>query len=109
MVPLAGLDLRYDANSPHNLSFQLIDSSEIIYASQLNETNHGKKFNKGDEQGLPVFEDSGTRTLYSSESNGLCRLYRYRGLDLDAWDWNLAYSGRDGRVIVCAEGTSPKN
>jgi len=109
MVPLAGLDLRYDANSPYNLSFQLTDFAELIYAPQLNKINHGKKFNKGDEQGLPIFEDSGTRTLYSSESNGLCRLCRVRGLGLDAGDGYLAYSDGGGRVIVCAEGTSAKN
>ena len=109
MVPLAGLDLRYDANSPHSLSFQLTDSSEIIYAPQLNKINHGKKFNRADEKGLPAFEDSGSRTLYSNEEGGICRLYRYGDLDLNARYWDLADSNECGRVIVCAEGTSPKN
>jgi len=109
MIPLAGLDLKYDVNSPHNLSFQLTDSSEIIYAPQLNKTNHSKKFNRADEQGLPIFEDSGSRTLYSNESGGLCRLCRYRGSDLYARNEDLANTDSDGRVIVCAEGTSPKN
>ncbi len=107
MMPLAGLDIKYDSKSPHNLSFQLTDYSEIITASQLNKSNHGKKFNKGDEKGLPIFEDNGSRTLYSNE-NGLCRLYRYWSLDLDAGDDGLASSDSDGRVVVCAEGTSPK-
>ena len=107
MIPLVGLGLKYDSNSPHNLAFELTNPSEIISASQLNKTNHGKKFNKADEQGLPIFEDSGSRTLYSSEENGLCRLYRYRDLVLDARDRVLAYSVSDGRVVVCAEGTSP--
>jgi len=109
MVPLAGLDLRYDANSPHKLSFQLTDFAELIYAPQLNKTNHGKKFNGADEKGLPTFEDNGSRTLYSNEDNGICRLYRDRDLYLDARYWDLADSGSGGRVIVCAEGTSPKN
>ncbi|MBW2982601.1 hypothetical protein KY343_06985 [Candidatus Woesearchaeota archaeon] len=107
MIPLAGLELRYDASSPHNLVFQLTDSSEIITASQLNESNHNKKFNKGDERGLPIFEDEGSRTLYSNESNGLCRLCRDGDLDLGAGSGVLAYSYGDGRVVVCAEGTSP--
>jgi len=109
MVPLTELDLKYDTNSPNDLSFQLTDSSEIIYAPQLNKTNHGKKFNKGDEKGLPIFEDNGSRTLYSNERNGLCRLYRGRDLGLDARDAVLADSGSNGRVVVCTEGTSPKN
>ena len=109
MVPLAGLDLRYDANSPHKLSFQLTDFAELIYAPQLNKSNHSKKFNGADEKGLPVFEDSGSRTLYSNEDNGVCRLYRNRDLVLVARGRGLAISNSDGRVIVCAEGTSPKN
>lgn len=99
MVPLAGLGLVYDSNSPHNLAFQLTDFSEIIYAPQLNKTNHGRKFNRADEQGLPAFEDSGSRTLYSNE-DGLCRLYRDGGLGLDAGDWDLAGSGGGGRVVL---------
>ncbi len=109
MIPLAGLGLIYDSNSPNDLSFQLTDSSEIIYAPQLNKTNHGKKFNSADKQGLPVFEDNGSRTLYSNESGGLCRLYRNWVLVLGARGTDLANSGSDGRVVVCAKGTSPKN
>ena len=109
MIPLAGLDLKYDSNSPHNLTFQLTDFAELIYAPQLNKTNHGKKFNRADEQGFPIFEDSGSRTLYSDKDGGLCRLYRDWGLVLSARDGYLAYSDDCGRVIVCAEGTRAKN
>ena len=105
MIPLAELDLIYDSNSPHDLAFQLTKSSEIIYAPQLNEINHRKKFNSSDEQGLPIFEDNGSRKLYSNESEGLCRLFRYRDLDLYAGYDDLADSDSVGRVIVCAEGT----
>ncbi|MBU0894261.1 MAG: hypothetical protein KKF48_02210 [Nanoarchaeota archaeon] len=106
MIPLAGFDLAYDSNSPQDLVFQLTDSSEIIYAPQLNKINPIKKFNGADEQGLPIFEDAGSRTLYSSEDEGLCRLYRYGDLYLNAGDRDLADSDEDGRVIICAEGTS---
>ena len=106
MIPLAGLGLKYDSNSPHNLAFQLTDSSEIIYAPQLNKSNHQKKFNSADEQGLPIFEDEGSRTLYSNQDEGLCRLYRNGGLDLFARVEDLANSNSSGRVVVCAEGAS---
>ncbi len=118
MIPLAGLDLRYDTNSPHDLSFQLTPTSEIIYAPQLSEGNHNKKFNKADEKGLPIFKDNGSRTLdngsrtlYSNESGGLCRLYRGRSSDLGSRYGNLAFSNDSGggQVVVCAEGASPKN
>ncbi len=109
MIPLAGLRLIYDSNSPNDLSFQLTDSSEIIYAPQLNKPNHNKKFNKGDEKGLPIFEDNGSRTLYSNENGGLCRLCRVRDLDLNARIIDLANSNSNSRVVVCAKGTSQKN
>jgi len=106
MIPLAGLEISYDSSSPYDLIFQLTDSSEIIYAPQLNKTNHGKKFNGADDKGLPAFENNGSRTLYSNEENGICRLCRYRVHDLVARIDDLTISFSDGRVIVCAEGTS---
>jgi hypothetical protein len=104
MIPLAGLELEYDSGSPHNLSFRLGSNSQIIYAPQLDNSNNGKKFSEGDEKGLPVFNDNGSRTLYTG-SDGLRRLYRNRYLDLNAWNVDLASSNSDGRVVVCAEGT----
>ena len=107
MIQLAGLDLRYDSSSPHDLSFQLTGSSQFIYAPQLEHKNNQKKFNNADENGLPVFDSGGNRTLYTRDG-GLRRLYRSRDLDLDAWDDDLADSDSYGRVVVCAEGTSRK-
>ncbi|MBU1136345.1 MAG: hypothetical protein KJ559_02450 [Nanoarchaeota archaeon] len=98
MIPLAGIELVYDSRSPYDLAFRLTDSSEIFYAPQLNKINHRKKFNRADEKGLPAFEDSGSRTLHSNEEGGICRLCRDWDLDLDAGDWDLAYSDSNGRV-----------
>ena len=103
MIPLADLDLVQDQNSPDKLAFKLTDSG-LIYAPQFENSNNGKKFKEGDNNGLPIFDENGTRTLYTGEG-GLRRLHRNWDLDLDAGDWGLAYSGGVGRVIVCAEGT----
>lgn len=107
MIPLAGLDLRYDSNSPNDLSFQLTDFAELIYALQLDHQNDRAKFSNGNEKGLPIFDQNGSRTLYTG-NGGLRRLYRDRDLDLSARLRVLADSDSDGRVIACAEGTSPK-
>jgi len=107
MIPLTGLDLKYDSNSSHNLSFELNNNSQFIYAPQLEHKNNQKKFNKVDGDGLPIFDSNGSRTLYTGEG-GLRRLYRYRDLDLGARDGDLAGSDSSGRVVVCAEGTSQK-
>jgi hypothetical protein len=107
MMPLAGLDLRYDQNSSHNLSFQLTDSAELIYAPQFNHENDSSKFNEADTNGLPVFDKNGSRALYTGEG-GLRRLFRNGNLNLYARNEDLASSNEDGRVIVCAEGTASK-
>jgi len=107
MIPLAGLDLKYDSNSPHNLSFQLTDFAELIYAPQLKDKNNRSKFNRGDEKGLPIFDKSGSRILCTAEG-GLRRLHRYWN-GLDAFNRALATSGSNGRVTVCAEGRRTKN
>jgi hypothetical protein len=106
MIPLVGLDLKYDSNSPNDLSFQLTDFAELIYAPQLDHQNNRAKFNNGDEKGLPIFDQNGSRTLYT-ENGGLRRLYRYWSLGLVARDGELANSGVGGRVNF-ARNASPK-
>ena len=101
MIPLNGLNLRQDSNSPYKLSFELTDSSELIYAPQLSHSNDQKEFTNTDENGLPVF-DKGTRTLYTRES-GLSRLFLSGDLDLDSGYEDLVDSYSGGRVVVVAE------
>lgn len=99
MIPLDGLELMYDGNSPCNLSFELTRDSQLIYAPQFDNKNNELKFNEGDENGLPIFKQKGKRVLYTGEG-GLRRLYRGRDLYLGARDWYLANSNADGRVVV---------
>ena len=105
MIPLAGINLAYDSKSPHNLSFKLTDSTELIYAPQFEHKNDRSKFDKADDNGLPIFDSDGKRTLYA-EKGGLRRLFRNGDSDLGARDRDLANSDSVGRVIVCAEGAS---
>ena len=107
MIPLNGLDLGYDSNSPNNLAFKLTDKSEIIYAPELDNQNSDAKFNETNENGLPILDTNGTRTLYTGEG-GLRRLYRNGNLNLGARDRGLAYSDGSGRVVVCREATHTK-
>ncbi len=108
MIPLIGLDLEYDNNSPHKLAFNLTDSTELIHTPQFENQNDGKKFDKADEKGRPIFDRNGSRTLYTGEG-GLRRLYRSRDLYLVARNWDLDYSDGSGRVIVCREAARSKN
>jgi len=110
MIPLNGLELRTDQNSPHGLSFNLTDKSEIIYASVLNKD--GGNFNSEDineKTGLPEKLGRGNRTFYTRDS-GLSRVSLDDNLDLYSnWD-NLGDSGDAGRVVLLSgEATSQKN
>lgn len=108
MIPLYGLDLVKDSNSPHGLSFKLRDDSELIYASIL-VGNNNQQFSETEEfNGLPKELGKGNRTLYTSDS-GLSRLYLGRILGLDSGSGGLANSDGDGRVVVVsAEGAMSK-
>jgi hypothetical protein len=108
-IPLTELGLVSDPNAPNGLVFRLSSNlAEVINAPQLDNKNDLAKFNNCDDNGLPIFDKSGSRTLYTCEG-GLTRLIRYGILNLDAGNGGLAGSVADGRVIVCAEGTHAKN
>ncbi|MFI5241356.1 MAG: hypothetical protein ACHQUA_02880 [Microgenomates group bacterium] len=111
MIPLRGLELEADSNSPHGLAFKLGENSELIYAPILNNTNGNFSSQDVDEKtGLPSNLSGGNRTLYT-RSDGLSGLYLYRFLGLDSDYGDLAGSGDSGRVVLVstAEGVAPKN
>ncbi len=109
MIPLNGLELVNDSNSPYNLAFKLREDAEIIHTPILNKANSDfSSENINEETGLPRKLGEGNRRLCTRNS-GLSRLYLYRYLDLDSSGDDLADSGGDGRVVVVsAEGTSQK-
>lgn len=109
IIPLNGLELVNDSNSPHGLTFNLIDGTEIIRAPVLDGKNNGRLFSETGKYGLPEKLGKGNRTLYTRDS-GLSRLYLTRYLDLLSDDDGLADSSDVGRVVVVRdEATSPKD
>ena len=108
MMPLVGLQLAKDSNSPSGLAFKLTDASQVIEAPQLSAENDYKGFDEFDEIGLPIFGEGGERTNWTSNLS-LSRVYFGRG-GLGSWDDDLAVSGVGGRVVlVDAEGGALKN
>ena len=99
MIPLRGLTLKQDSNSPHKYSFQLTNEVEIIYSDKLAHENNGKKFDEADEYGLPVFNENGKRTFYT-RNDGLSGLCLGGDLGLGAHYDLLAYSAALGRVVL---------
>ena len=112
MLPLSGLDLVNDNESPHGLAFKLTDRTDAIQANILSSTS-GSYIAPGhidESTGLPteVFpkSQSGNRQLYTRNS-GLSGLYLGRYLDVDSNDENLANSVSYGRVVlVSGEATA---
>jgi hypothetical protein len=108
MIPLTGLELRADSNSPHSLAFNLLEGAEIIYAPILNKLGNFNSEDIDEITGLPKQTGQGNRTLYTRDS-GLSRLYLYRYLYLNSNYDYLADSGDGGRVVVVSgEATSPE-
>ena len=106
-VVINGLGLKEDPHSPYGLSFNA-KRLDFFEAPELNHKNNHRRFKVLDKRGMPVFDDSGNRILYTRDS-GLSRLYLGGDLYLDSNSGSLAVSYGDGRVVVVsAEGTSPK-
>ncbi len=100
MIPLYGLGIVKDQDSPHGLAFKLKDDAEINYAPILSKSNNSN-FNSDDidiKTGLPTKVGKGNRTLWTRES-GLSRLFLGVNLDLGSGSGNLANSYDDGRVV----------
>ena len=124
MVPLASLELINDPNSNYGLAFKLKEDAQILYAPQLAYKNHKRRYSKTDEQGLPIFDGNGERTLHTKRCN-LSELFLSRDLNLCInWDdldcgsdfinsdpdsYNIRRSDPDGRVVVLrGEATAPE-
>jgi hypothetical protein len=82
------------------------DDFKAVPDKRLSEQYNGSRFSAVDEQGLPLFDDNGSRTWYV-RSNGLSRLYLNWNLNVCSYDENLANSNSSGLVVVVsAEGTA---
>jgi len=102
-----------DSNMPHGVKPIIIPGITQVYQHEvLEKVGEDPSFDGyGLNGGLPLLNQlgSGSRTLYmpdETEDIGLRGLYRDRGLDLDAWDRDLASSYSGGRVNF-ARSASP--
>jgi len=101
MIPLYGLDLVKDSDSPrYGLSFKLKNDAELIYSPVLNKAD--KEFSEGDmdeETGLPLrLSRGGNRILYNRRG-GVSSLRLGKGSNLDSAYLFDQYS-HEGRIIV---------
>jgi len=101
MISLRGLSLEAD-KSHYGLIHKITDETKLVQASELSHENHGKRFSRADERGIPIFDKHGTRTFYTRKDglDGFC-LSGDLGL-ISYWCWvrNLDSSSTAGRVAV---------
>ncbi|MFH1585319.1 MAG: hypothetical protein ABIB79_00950 [archaeon] len=108
MIPLRGLELEKDTNSPYGLTFKLKENAELIYSPTLNKDNgYFLSTDINEKTGLPKKLGKGERYLYT-RNKGLSRLYLNRSLNLYSRNDDLAISNAVGRVVLVstAEGGS---
>jgi len=106
MIPLYGIELVKDQNSPQGLAFKLKDDAEIVYAPILREGGNFSSEDVNIQTGLPKRLGKGDRTLYTI-SEGLSGWCLGRDLGLGSSGSDLADSSDYGRVVVVgAEGTA---
>ncbi len=107
VVPLYGLDLVKDANSPHGLAFKLREDAQIIQAGKS--LSREGNFTSEDidlETGLPKkIGENGNRHSYVANS-GLSGLYLGGDLDLGSGNVDLGDSNSGGRVFVVSGGAT---
>ena len=100
-INLYDFSLGKDANAPNGLVFKLNEDVRVVHAPVYAGSN--KRFSTFDENGDPISDESGDKTLYT-RSSGLSRAFVDGGLVLGSGVVYLAGSGPGGRVIVVAEG-----
>jgi hypothetical protein len=107
-VVISGLKIKKDDASDYGLSFEKDGDFTFFEAQELSHVNNIKKFSRGNEKGIPIFDKNGTRKIYTRDK-GLSRLYLDWNLDLCSLDGGLTNSYFDGRMVVdYAEGVAPE-
>lgn len=100
VIPLNGLDVVYDAESPHKLAFKFTDGTQVIEAPILTKDGYFNSQDIDSNTGLPrKISGEGNRKLWTRNS-GLSRLYLNGDLGLVSYYDDLANSDEDGRVVV---------
>lgn len=99
MIPLYGLEIAKDDNSPYKLVFNLTEKKELIHSPILNKDSGYFSSEDVDENGLPKKLVKGNRGFYTRKT-GLSELYSDDDLYLFSDGEHLEDSNACGRVVV---------
>ncbi len=99
-----------DGNMNYGVRPVIVPGITAVYPHDiLSQNGQDHQFEYGLDGGLPSVSQvgKGKRILYMPRGNGnigLLALYRFRDLNLDAWNWDLDYSYDSGRVNFAPQG-----
>jgi len=104
VIPLNQLELKFDEDSPYEVSFKLIDKAKLFYAPILSKSGTFYSEDVDEQTGLPKKADDGDRNLWARDT-GLCRLRLDAGYFVPANIYVLHYSHPNGRIVIVQEKT----
>jgi hypothetical protein len=96
-IPLQGTSIDRDDDSPYGLILKLNDDATVTPAPWLTPDNHNKSFSETTGEGKPIFIESGTRMLFTSET-GMTRLSITNKLGVNSTEDLLGYSCFNNRL-----------
>jgi len=105
MIPLNGLELRLDSDSPYGLSFNLTENAERFYTADaiLNEGGYFNSEDIAEKSGIPIILRRVGERILSTTNSGLSGFYLCDGSSQSACDDSLGTANVRGRVIIVKE------
>ena len=108
-VLIIGFDVKPSKSGEgYGLDIVARDDFSVLQDERLSGKYDGQRFSNVDENGLPIFDNSGSRTWFA-RNQGISRLCLNRNLDLYSWcygDDSLAYSYDYGRVALVRDAVA---
>jgi hypothetical protein len=104
---VTGFDVAPNPKDKEGYGIKLIprDDFKLVTDKRFGWGYHGKRFSRVDKQGLPSFDENGTRTWYARRV-GLSRLFLDDDLNLKSSYPYLDYSLAEGQVVLISDAVA---
>jgi len=93
------LEIILDKKSPEGIGFKLKENATPVCNPQLKSENNKRKFKSLDERGMPIFDENGSKTLYT-RTGGLLKYYQSKSGNFCCWDGLLTNPNNDTNLFV---------
>ncbi len=96
---LSDLEAILDKKAPEGVGFKIKENVIPVCSPQLRSEHNKKRFEYLDGQGMPIFDENGTKTLYV-RNGGLLKLCPSKDGDLCCWDDLLTKPDDNSKLVV---------